>query len=210
MLQGFLLGLANGTSCLAFCVPIFLPFLMGEGRTVRRNIPLLIQFLAGRLSGYLIFGFLAWQVGRWIQGFASHGLFMGGAYLVLAVLLMTYGFTTPKTACAAEGGRQWLARITAGFPSVLPVLLGLLTGLTLCPPFLTAFADASSRTSLAGALAFFFAFFIGTTLFFVPLPFSGFLRRFNPLRVVGRLACAITGCFYLYRSLILLYTGSLS
>jgi sulfite exporter TauE/SafE len=207
MIQGFLLGLANGTSCLAFCAPIFLPFLLGEGRTVRRNIPLLLQFLAGRLGGYLLFGIAAWQVGRWIQGYASHGLFMGGAYLVLASLLMAYGFTTPKTACAAEGGRQWLSRITARFPSTLPVLLGLLTGLTLCPPFLAAFADASSRASLAGSLAFFFAFFIGTALFFVPLPFTGFLRRFNPVRVVGRLACAITGCFYLYKGLILFYTG---
>jgi sulfite exporter TauE/SafE len=210
MLQGFLLGLANGTSCLALCAPIFLPFLLGEGRTVRRNVSLLIQFLAGRLGGYLLFGIAAWQVGQWIQGFASHGLFMGGAYLVLAILLMAYGFTTPKVACAAEGGGQWLTRVTAGFPSVLPALLGLLTGLTLCPPFLAAFADASNRASLGGALAFFFAFFIGTTLFFVPLPFTGYLRKFDPVRVVGRLACGITGCFYLYRSLILLYTSLIS
>jgi sulfite exporter TauE/SafE len=207
MLQGFLLGLANGTSCVAFCAPIFLPFILGEGRTVRRNFPLLIQFLAGRLGGYLLFGVAAWQMGRWIQGFASHGIFMGTAYLLLAALLMAYGFSTPKALCAAEGGRVWLSWVSARFPSILPVLLGLLTGLTLCPPFLAAFADASSRASLADSLAFFAAFFMGTAMFFIPLPFTGLLRRFNPVRIVGRLACAMTGCYYLYKSLILFYAG---
>lgn len=207
MIQGFLLGLANGTSCLAYCAPIFLPFLLGEGKTVRRNFPLLLQFLAGRLAGYLLFGIAAWRVGQWLQQSAAHGLFMGATYLVLAVLLLIYGFSTPQTRCGTETGGRWFHRITGKFPAALPVLFGLLTGLTLCPPFLAAFADASSRPSVSGSLAFFTAFFVGTTLFFIPLPFTGFLRRFNPVRIVGRLACGITGASYVYRGIVLFYTG---
>ncbi len=207
MLQGFLLGLASGTSCLAYCAPVFLPFLLGEGRTVRRNIPLLIQFLAGRLAGYLLFGLAAWQVGQWVHKSRAHGLFMGVTYLVLAALLLSYGFGTPKTRCAQEAGGKWFHRVTSRFPAMLPALFGLLTGLTLCPPFLAAFADASTRTSAAGSLLFFGAFFTGTALFFIPLPFAGFLRRHNALQIVGRLACGITGISFVYKGLVLLYTG---
>jgi sulfite exporter TauE/SafE len=210
MLQGFLLGLANGTSCLAYCAPVFLPFLLGEGRTVRRNIALLIQFLAGRLGGYLLFGITAWQLGQWIQKSGSHAIFMGAAYLVLAALLIAYGFSTPKARCAAEAGNKWLFPITTRFPAMLPTILGLLTGVSLCPPFLAAFADASSRTSVGGSLAYFAAFFMGTALFFIPLPFTGFLRKFNPLRIVGRLVCGITGISYLYKGAVMFYTGFIS
>jgi sulfite exporter TauE/SafE len=210
MLQGFFLGIATGTSCLAYCAPVFLPYLLGEGRTVRGNFGLLIQFLAGRLGGYLLFGIAAWQVGQWIQKPGSHPTFMGVAYLVLAALLVAYGFSSPKPRCAAESGNRWLLRITVRFPSLLPGVLGLLTGLTLCPPFLAAFADASSHTSIAGSLAYFAAFFTGTALFFVPLPFAGFLRGYNPIRVVGRLVCGITGISYLYKGAVLFYTGFVS
>ena len=33
IIQGFMLGLANGTSCLAFFAPVLLPYLLDEGST---------------------------------------------------------------------------------------------------------------------------------------------------------------------------------
>jgi sulfite exporter TauE/SafE len=206
MLQGFLLGLANGTSCLAYCAPVFLPFLLSEGMTVRRNVPLLVQFLAGRLAGYLLFGLIAWRVGQWLQNTPANGFLMGTIYLVLAGLLIAYGFTTPKARCLAGSGRR-MREFAGSFPALLPAILGLFTGLTLCPPFLAAFADASSRTSLAGSIIFFAAFFAGTSIFFIPIPFAGFLAGFNPLRIVGRLACGLTGILYAYRGIVLIYSG---
>ena len=48
-MQGFLLGLANGTTCLAFCAPVLVPFLLEEGKNVRQNLMTLFKFLGGRL-----------------------------------------------------------------------------------------------------------------------------------------------------------------
>lgn len=67
MLQGFLLGLANGSSCLAYCAPVFVPYLLAEGQSVRRNVLALLQFLTGRLAGYALFAAVAWEAGRLIQ-----------------------------------------------------------------------------------------------------------------------------------------------
>jgi hypothetical protein len=55
-MQGFLLGLANGTTCLVFCAPALIPFVMHEGQTVRQNLVTLVKFLGGRMGGYLLFG----------------------------------------------------------------------------------------------------------------------------------------------------------
>jgi hypothetical protein len=42
-MNGFLLGLANGTSCLALCAPVLIPFLLSRGENVNRNTVTLLQ-----------------------------------------------------------------------------------------------------------------------------------------------------------------------
>jgi sulfite exporter TauE/SafE len=87
--QGFLLGLASGTTCLAFCAPALIPFIMHEGQTVRQNLVTVIKFLGGRMGGYLIFGLLAWATGSLLAGAAGYdGLLIGVAYVGLSVLLL--------------------------------------------------------------------------------------------------------------------------
>jgi hypothetical protein len=210
MIHGFVLGFANGSSCLAYCAPILLPYFLGEGRTVRRSGLMLAQFLAGRLAGYLLFAAAAWRLGAWLRGAGPGGVLLGATYAALAVLLMAYGLAAPRPMCAADIRDGWVSRMAGQFPRTMPALIGLLTGLTLCPPFLAALADSSSQATLAGSLVFFLAFFAATALFFVPLPFAGLLRRFEAVRTVGRLACGIMGLYYLYRGLVMFYAGWVS
>lgn len=61
-MQAFLLGLSNGAVCLAYCAPVLIPYLLGEGKRISRNFAVLIRFLAGRLLGYLLFGIMAWAI----------------------------------------------------------------------------------------------------------------------------------------------------
>jgi hypothetical protein len=205
-MQGFLLGLANGTTCLAYCAPVLVPFLLGEGRGVRQNWAVLAQFLGGRLGGYLLFALLAWLAGRLLGGIESYrGLVFGSVYICLAALLVYYGLRKPPEICAgaSRGAQAWLAR----WPALLPLGLGFLTGLNLCPPFLLAFTGAASARSLLGSLLFFATFFIGTSLYFLPFPFLGALRGHTALRTIGRLASALVALYYLVYGIILLAGG---
>jgi sulfite exporter TauE/SafE len=63
-MEGFLLGLASGITCLAYCASVLTPFMLGEGNKIRRNGFVLAQFLLGRLLGYLLFGAAAWLAGQ--------------------------------------------------------------------------------------------------------------------------------------------------
>jgi hypothetical protein len=95
-MQGFLLGLANGTTCLAFCAPVLVPLLLKEGKDVRQNLVTLLKFLGGRLGGYMLFGLLAWATGSLLlQVTRYQSLVIGAAYVGLSVLLLVAVLTFP-------------------------------------------------------------------------------------------------------------------
>lgn len=198
-MQGFLLGLTSGTVCLTHCAPVLVPYLLGEGKSVRQNMSLLVEFLVGRLSGYLLFGVLAWTVNLMIgKRFVIHDMSFGIAYIILAAMLIIYGFFKKRSRCAAETLPGFFQRLSSRSPSLLPLFFGLLTGMNFCPPFLLAFTEASSTNSIGGSLWFFWNFFLGTSLYLLPIPFLGVLRRFEPLQIVAKLAAGILGVYYLY------------
>jgi sulfite exporter TauE/SafE len=203
-MRGFLLGLANGTACLAFCAPVLVTWFLQEGEGVRRNLLALLQFLAGRLGGYLLFGLLAWATGGLLlQAQGYQGLLVATAYVLLASLLLVAVLRRPQaSACHLVGLRARLAR----WPALLPVGMGLGAGLKICPPLLLAFADAAEAGTLAGSLLLFATFFLGTLVYFVPIVFLGALRHMSALRMVGKFAAVTVALYYLYLG-VLLYVG---
>lgn len=205
-MQGFLLGLANGVTCLAYCAPVLIPLMLGEGQKTRQNWGMLGKFLGGRLGGYLLFGLLAWLASQLIFGIPAYrNLILGVIYVVLAALLLVYGLLKAPAPCVGsiKGARAFLRR----WPVLLPAGLGFLTGLNLCPPFLLAITSAANTGSLAASLLFFLAFFAGTSIYFIPTAFVGLASRVNALRTVGKLAAVLMALYYLYSGIIYLAGG---
>jgi hypothetical protein len=206
MMQGFLLGLANGTTCLAYCIPVLVPFLLQEGRNVRQNLVTMLKFLGGRLGGYVVFGLVAWATGNLLLAAAKHqGLVIGTAYVGLSVLLLVAVLRKPVPtpgACAVRGAQTRFSR----WPALIPVGMGFLAGLRICPPLLLAFADAANTGTLAGSLILFLMFFLGSSIYFIPLSFLGAVARIADLRIVGKFAAVIVAVYYMFSG-ILLFAG---
>jgi sulfite exporter TauE/SafE len=202
MLEPLLLGLSSGTVCLAFCAPVLVPYLLGEGGSIRRDAVVLTEFLLGRLAGYVLFALAAWLIGfSLLPSGAWRGFVFGPAYLVLSVLLIIYGFITPRSWCAARAVPPFAGA------SFLPLVLGFLTGINVCPPFLMALTRAADAKSALDSVRFFLVFFVGTAVYFVPMPLFGALGSARVLKTVGRLAAGIIGVYYLYVGLVTLYGG---
>jgi len=102
MVQGFILGIASGTACLAYCAPVLVPVLLGEGENIQRNYVILGQFLGGRLGGYLLFSLLVWFAGFPLSGLQYREVIFGIAYIVLALFLAYYGLSNHKALCAGQ------------------------------------------------------------------------------------------------------------
>lgn len=206
-MEALLLGLSNGVSCIGYCAPVLVPYLLGERSGVAAGAGVVARFLLGRLAGYLCFSIIAFGFQTSLPGSPSaRGVLVGSAYIVLSVLLVLYGFRarTDPAVCAARVSGRFVSPVVRLWPALAPAVLGLLTGLSLCPPFLMAFAAAAGKASLAGSVVFFALFFCGTSVFFLPLPLIGSLKRSGVLSTVGRLAAGVVGVYYFYSGLVLL------
>lgn len=208
MLPGFLLGLSTGATCLAYCSPVLVPYLLGEGKPIRQTALKLGEFLLGRLLGYLIFAGLASLAGRSLSMLTNQReLCMGLIYISLATLLAGYGLANYSVPCAGWSLRDRISRLAGRHSTLLPLLLGLFTGLNLCPPFLLAFAAATEIPTFEYSLVFFFAFFLGTSVYFLPLPFLSAFKSFSPLKSIGKLAAIVVSVYYLYSGILMILGG---
>ena len=190
-----MLGLASGTVCVAYCAPILVPYLLSRGGNILNNLLTILYFMAGRLAGYLMFAVLAWAAGlAAAASIRNEKAVFGVIYIVLAGAMIFYGFKGAGGECAGKKAGLLNATNQTAFPAIL----GFLTGLNLCPPFLLAFTEAAKTGTLWKSVLFFAAFFVGTSVYIVPLAILGLGRRVEPLRYVGRLAAGVMGVFYLY------------
>ena len=208
-LDGFILGLSNGITCMATCAPVLIPYLLGEGKSITRNYWITGQFLLGRLLGYLLFAFLAWTVNTAvIRGPNLRNLLVGGAYVLFAALLIFYGFFKKENSdCQSPCHRKVHQHLTVLWPALFPAAAGFVTGLNFCPPILLAFASAAAQSSLIMSLFYFFSFFLGTAALFILLPLIGISNRFTVMQIIGKMAAGIIGLYYLYSGGIMLLGG---
>ena len=114
------------------------------------------------------------------------------------VAVDTAGATLPPMSRLAR--LQAFARGDVG----LPVILGLATGVSICPPFVLALTEVAGAPSLVDSLTYFAAFFVATSLYFVPALALGPLARRDVVALVARLAATIAAAYYLYRGALML------
>jgi len=203
--EGFVLGVGTGAVCLGTCGPVLIPFLMGEARTVWQNVGVTAAFLSGRLIAYLLVGLISGIAGMTLLNpLRQKPCFMGSLLLLLAMTMLLYGFLQFKQICLGHKPGLWHNWSRAKGIGFLPFLGGMLTGLNLCPPFLLAIAAAVETGKWTGGIVFFFFFFLGTLVFFVPLPFLGYFRKIQTVRVIGKFASLVAGFYYLYNGSILI------
>jgi sulfite exporter TauE/SafE len=202
---GFLLGLSTGVVCLAYCGPVLVPYLMGEAKSIYGNIGSVILFLIGRLVAYLMIGLLSGIIGsRLLQLSALKPVFMGIIYILLAIMLVIYGLYRFQEICLGRSRLLGKKSTSRRWSFWLPMAGGFATGMNLCPPFLLAITESIKTGEIAGSILFFFTFFLGTTVYFIPLPFIGFFRRQQALRIIGKFAAILAGIIYLYKGIIMI------
>lgn len=204
--EALALGVSTGPACLASCGPLLMPVLAAERKPTRGTGAVLATFLAGRFAGYLLFACAAHLVGLSLAAAPrSRGFAFAAANLLMAVLLAAYGAALGRrrASCDLECPATRARRFVARFGAVAPLLLGFLSGVSLCPPFVAAAVRAAQGSGLAGAMLFFGCFFVGTSLWFVPSLGLGLLSRFPAVGVVARLVLFLLSGYYAYLGLIL-------
>lgn len=197
VLESLLAGLSTGLFCCATCYPFLLPVFASENRTLAETWRIWLQFLLGRLAGYLLFGAAIGWVGEccdtaWLSLASTAGM------MVLALVLIFYavGFWRPSWSFCAAGTRRGAAA---------PAALGFLMGLQACPPFLLSVAYVLTLHSMLKGMAYFLVFFCATSVYFVPLLFVGLLGRMKEFRWAARASALAVGALFLAHGAATLY-----
>ena len=188
LLEPLLAGLSTGLFCCFSCVPVLAPVFAAEARPARATLRIWIEFLGGRLLGYLLLGAASGFLGARFEEGALHRI-SAGAMVVLALVLVTYalGLRKPDEAACADGPRR--GRKT-------PFLLGLLLATNACPPLWLSVAYVFSLHDGWRGLAYFLVFFAATAVYMVPLLFVGGLGRWPEFRQVARWAALAVGVLF--------------
>jgi sulfite exporter TauE/SafE len=202
ILSGFLLGLSIGTICMGTCLPVLIPFSIENSASHSESTSMykfLGKFLFGRFISYLVFGLCVGYMGSLLQKSILNKIGLV-VIIVLAVLLMAYGLGIKlsyhefcKTAFKYSKSKKF------------PLILGILTGINLCPPFLLAifYSFERSTTPLFGMI-FFMAFFVSTSLFLLPIVLIKYLPRGAYLVKISQVTALIAGVIFIYKGMTLL------
>ena len=197
LIEGFLLGLSVSPLCLAYCAPVLAPFVTSEEKLkIKGTARLLLLFLVGRLVGYVVIGFLTGTAGSALFKNGT-GMFPAIITIVTGIILFFYGllknFPGLKL-CSYLGNKN--------SPVIFMPILGLLTGLNICPPFIAAIIGASTLGAIPGAVFYFIAFFIGTLVLFPLMAIWGVLTRWESARQIARVCLIIAGVWLIGKGII--------
>lgn len=187
--EGFVLGISLGATCLVVCGPVIFAFLLRQKRTLTGSFYVFAQILLGRFFGYAMFGIIAGAIG----GIIPNGIRIPisfGSYIVLGGILVYYGLRgghLSEVKCPAHSAERYIAH---------PVILGFLTGIEICPPFLLAVVRAANSGGAFGGMTLFIGFFAGTSLFLIPIAFFGVASSLKAFRIFGAIASVIIGVWF--------------
>ncbi len=192
VILGFSSGLSVGVFCIGFCLPVFLPVLLSEKRNVKKSFWAVAEFSLGRLAGYLLFGLLFGWLGQTIQSNLIH-TFVSLGNLWMGIILILYGFgKIDKKICSL------LPRSKIR----LPVVLGFLTGVNVCPPFIASLTHVFNLRSAISSGAYFLSFFIGTSIYLIPAAFFGIFTKFKWLVKLARIAAVVVGAYFIVKNML--------
>lgn len=195
LITGYLAGISVGVFCLGLCLPAFLPILLADKKTAKRSFWALIEFSLGRLLGYLFFGLIFGWLGQIIQSRSIH-LIVALVNLWMGIALIVYS----------------LGKIDQKFCALIPfkkirwpLLIGFLTGVNVCPPFVASLTYVFNLKSALKSLIYFLSFFLGTSTYLLPTILLGWLSRSRLIQNLARVSGVLAGLYFASRSLSLIF-----
>ncbi len=191
LIEGFLLGISTGTVCLLTCTPIYLPYLISEQRSLKNSFYKVMEISAGRFIAYLAFGAAAGWLGSLVPQ-QQRTLFTGISYILLSIFLIVNAYRTHRAEkqCRVPG---WMKLTHSAF------LLGIFTGVNFCPSFLIALTKSVDLGGALGGTMLFMGFFVGTSLYLLPLALSGLLTFLKSVKNIARIATLLIAVWFIWQ-----------
>ena len=203
MADSFILGLSTGSACLLTCGLVMFPYFMSGSAGVRKMIGDISLFLLTRLILYFILATIAYYFGKALLISNSlKNLVPGSLYVIFAVMLVFYSIRRNRE-------KKCPARVPVNIRDqrLVPVMLGIVNTLGFCPALFLFLTEGASQETITASWAGVLAFFAGSSLWFLPVPLAGKIKKREILETIGILATGLAGIIYLIKGLTRLAGG---
>jgi len=203
MTDSLILGLSSGSACLATCGMVMFPYLMAGSSGVKRIALDLTLFLLTRFLVYFILATLSWYLGQaFFSNAVVRNIVPGILYIVFAVMLVWYSISKNRNPdCPAK------IMQTINNNRLVPILLGIVNSLGFCPALFIILTKGATQSTLVHSYIAFLAFFIGSSIWFLPLPLAGRIRKKEVLKNIGILATGLAGIIFMIKGITNLIGG---
>jgi hypothetical protein len=203
MTEAFILGLSSGSACLVTCGMVMFPYLLAGSAGVKRIATDISLFLFARLLIYFILATLAWYFGQAIFSFSVvRNIVPGILYIVFASMLVWYSISkNANPECPAKIMK------TVNNKRLIPIFLGIVNSLGFCPALLIILTKGATQSTITNSYIAFLAFFIGSSVWFLPLPLAGRIRKKEILKKIGILATGLAGIIFMIKGITNLIGG---
>jgi hypothetical protein len=197
MTDSFILGISSGSACLVTCGMVMFPYLMSGAAGVKRIATDLALFLFTRLIAYFILATLSWYFGQAIfSNQIVRNVVPGILYIVFAAMLVWYSISNNRSKeCPAK------IVMTVERRRLVPIILGVVNSFAFCPALFIILTKGATQGTLSQSYIAFLAFFIGSSIWFLPLPLAGKMKRNEILKTIGVLATGLAGIIFMIKGL---------
>ncbi|MGI6393853.1 MAG: sulfite exporter TauE/SafE family protein [bacterium] len=199
LIEGIFLGLTLGSSCLVTCAPVFAPVILAKKGGITSGFRTIIFISAGRFVSYAVFGFFTGYFASKIGDFPQRTTVIAVSYLLIAAYLTYFALIQNRF----EKG-HCLASSKLMDTSSNPFIIGILTGISICPAFVAAIAKGLDSGGIIGGMIIFTGLFFGTTVYLLPLSFLSLFTKQKVFRYVGITASILVACWFVYEGVLLL------
>ena len=203
MLDSLILGISSGSACVATCGLVMFPYLMSGSAGIKKITIDLSIFMATRFVVYFILATLSWYFGQALfRNPVVRNIVPGILYIGLSVMLVYYSIgKSRKTNCPAK-------MLTAiNDKKLIPIVLGVVNSIGFCPALFIVLTKGATQSSLMQSYLAFTAFFIGSSVWFLPLPFAGKIKKAEALKAIGILATGLAGIIFMIKGITILIGG---
>ena len=198
LIEPFLLGFSTGWYCLLSCGLYLVPFLFSEDSKPVNNAFYIFLFLFGRFTAYIIIGGICGSAGEFFSVnyslyFSRFSTFLD---LIMGIILIAGGIYRSFSSVS-------ICKIIkkAYIPSVNAFIFGIITGLSICPPFVIAITEAFRTASVINGIIYFVMFYLGTSIYFLPLFGVKFIHdKQEILANIARAVMILIGLFFIIRA----------
>ena len=199
-LSALLLGLSSGIACISVCLPGVVPILLGKRSSVAQSAKFVTIFLSGRWLAYLLAAVLSSILSAAVYGIVSDRKVMIITQLILGVIMLLFALGKLSSRCFNPLKHKALRTFAKKHEYVLPLIMGFVTSVALCPPFVSMVVQTAGEQSFWRTEALFSLFFVGTLPYFLPVPLVGLSRKNLAFKHIGRYAAIIMCIVYFYNA----------